>query len=527
METRDQQGARGQQGSGPLLGRRALFARGSGAALGALLGARLGSGVSRAAPGPTIHLESYGAAGNGSTDDTAAIQRAVSAAPPGSRIVGAPGRVYVLNGTVYFTANNVTLDLRRATVRTGARRTGAAAATDTIFQISRLSGVRITNGAIAAPLSPYSGRAPTAKILIAQSTGCVVDHLNADCAGSTLVTVSSGGGHRIEHNLVNRGSIGGLACSNVVIRRNVITDSPYNALGIAGYRGAPAVGNQYIENEIRRFGRIGIEDASPDGATYNHGAAIRGNRIEAPAADASSGTAISSVGTASVIARNTILGATGWGIETNGLGTRVLNNQISWARPNSGSAQAPAIVINSSTPGAPRPIVSGNHIINAHVGISVYAGPYLGPVIIERNKIQNPAVTGIALAVQGGSFAGAACTKNVIEFSVPAQPRVGIRIGIQTTGATTLFDNRISYGKNTYSRRTVDVPIEFEGDDVTARGNVVLSQRRTQGNLVCRSRNGSWSGWTLSNNQFLNGTLADLSNLIHPVLQSNTGRLIL
>jgi hypothetical protein len=170
--------------------------------------------------------------------------------------------------------------------------------------------------------------------------------------------------------------------------------------------------------------------------------------------------------------------------------------------------------------------VSGNRIVNANVGISVYAGPYLGPVIIEHNTIQNPAVTGIALAVQAGTFAGATCSGNVIEFSVPAS--VGARTGIQTYTGTTLVDNRIAYGRKTYSPRAVDVPIEFQGDNVTARGNIVASQRRTPGNLVCRSpQQGSWSGWTLSNNQFLNGTLADLSNLIQPILQSNIGRLIL
>jgi hypothetical protein len=494
--------------------------------MGVLLGLRLApGGAARAAGRRIIRLDSYGAAGDGRTDDTQAFQRAVSAAPPGSTVQATPGRVYVLNGTVYFTGNDVTLDLRGATIRTGPRRTGAAAATDTIFEISRLRGVRITNGKIAAPLSSFSGQGQAAKILIAQSASCVVDHLTADCAGALLVSVASGGGHWIEHNSIKRGSIGGLACSNVLIRSNTITDSPYNSLGIAGYRGAPAVGNQYIGNVIRRFGRIGIEDASPDGAAYNSGTVIRGNRIYAPAANTSSGTAISSVGTASVIARNQIRGASGWAIETNGQGTQVVGNRISWASPRSGAARAPAIVINSSLPGAPRPVVSGNYIVNANVGISVYAGPYLGQVIIEHNTVQNPAVMGIALAAQGGTFAGASCTSNVIEFSVPAS--VATRIGIQTGTGTSLVGNRISYGRKTYSRGAVDVPIEFQGNNVTARQNVVQSKRRTPGNLVCRSPQGSFSGWTLSGNRFLNGTLADLTNLLNPILQSNLGRLIL
>jgi hypothetical protein len=392
-----------------------------------------------------------------------------------------------------------------------------------MFEIDRLSGVRITNGTIAAPVSAHGDGAPGAKILLGHSTGCRIDRLKADCAGSALVSAAGGGNHLIERNSIERGSIGGLGCSDVLIRRNALVDSPYNALSIAGYKGAPAVGNQYVENVIRRFGRVGIEDTSPDGAANNYGAVIRGNRIEDPAHDSTSGTAISAIGTAAVIEGNTIQDAIGWAIETDGQGTRVLRNRISWrTRP----ARAPAIIINSSTPEAHRAIVSGNHVVNALIAISVYAGPYLGPITVERNVIQNPVLTGIALGVEGGTFAGADCIGNVVDFSDPARAPVGTRIGIQTTTGTSLVGNRISYGAHTYSRGTVDIPIELQGNDVTMRNNVVVNSRRAQGNVVCRSAGGPWSGWTLTDNRFLGGVSADLSRLISPVLSGNVGSLI-
>jgi hypothetical protein len=421
----------------------------------------------------------------------------------------------------------VALDLGGAAVQTGAQRTEAAATGDTMFAIGHRRGVRITNGRIAAPLSRYRGHDQGAKIVIDHSAGCTVDHLKADCAGSNLISISGGGGHRIEDNSINRGSIGGLGCSNVLIRRNVISDSPYNALGIAGYKRAPAVGNQYIENVIRRYGRVGIEDTSPEGAENNYGAVIRGNRIEAPARNTTSGTAISAIGTAAVIARNEIHDATGWAIEADGQGTRIMNNRISWRSSSNPSVRPSAIIINSSTPGAPHTVVSGNRVVNAYVGISVYAGPYLGPVLVEGNVIKNPVLTGIALGVQGGTFAGATCSGNIVELSVPPAGGVRTRTGIQTTTGTTLTSNRVAYGRHTYSRRTVDVPIEFDGDQVIARDNVVASSRRTQGNLVCRSQRGNWSGWTLTGNKFLDGAFADLTSLIRPVLSGNIGRLIL
>ncbi len=511
-----------------LLSRRALLRRTSLAAFGAIAGAELaGCFASAAASTKTILLSRHGARGDGRTDDTAAIQRAVNAAPNGSIVKGERGRVYVVNGAISFPEDHVTLDLDGATIRTGSDRTGAAQASDLIFGISDRRGVQIRNGVIGVPLSPYGGSQVGAKILLWRSSGCGVSRLHADCAGSALVSVTGGGWHRISHNRIRRGSVAGVSCSEVVVARNVIEQSPYNALGFTGYAGGPARSNQFIDNVIRGCGRIGIEDHSPDGPGYNRGTVIRGNRIETPAANASSGTAISAIGTAAVVEGNTIIGATGYAIEADGQGTKVLGNTISWHKPPAVSGSPPAIVINTSTPGAPAAIVSGNRISNAVVAISVFANPHLGGLVVERNRIENPASIGISLSAPSGTFSAPTCTDNEVSFSGPARAGLHSRIGIQTTTATKLLRNRISYGADTYSRHITDVPIEFAGDDVVARKNVIVSHRRTRGNLVCRSLGGSWSGWKLTDNQFLDGAAADLSSLISPVLQGNVGRLTL
>lgn len=510
-------------GTDGLVGRRELLVRISGATVGALLGVRLaGCGSSGTIPSKNaIHLERYGARGDGHTDDTAAIQRAVDAASGGFTILGERGKDYVLNGTISFPRDHVTFDLGGATIRTGPSRRGPAAASDTMFEVSRRQGVRITNGVIAAPLSRYTGTQLPGKILIDQSTGCAVSQLRADCDGSALITVAGGGSHSIERNHISRGGLNGLGCSGVLVKGNVIEDSPYDAVSFAGYRTSPANHNQYVDNVIRRCGRTGIEEQSPDGSAYNYGAMIRGNLIETP--NTSSGTAISAVGTAALIEANQIRDPTGYAIETNGLGTRVLDNQISWRTAPSPSHGAPAIIINSSRPGAPRALVSGNHLVNATVAITVFANPYLGPLTVERNTIQNPTSIGIALAAVSGTFSGPTCSENQISFSVPAPSSAQPRIGIQTTTATQLVRNRISYGPDTSSGHTVDVPIALEGNDVVARQNVVVSASHTRGHLVSGSLGGTWSGWMLIGNQFLGGASANLSALIHPILSGNTG----
>jgi hypothetical protein len=167
--------------------------------------------------------------------------------------------------------------------------------------------------------------------------------------------------------------------------------------------------------------------------------------------------------------------------------------------------------------------VARNHIVNPLVGIGVYAGPYLGPIIVQHNLIENPAQTGIALASPSGSFRGPSCSDNEVRFSVPAPADIQTRIGIQTTTATELIRNRISYTANSYSAHAVDVPIDFDGNDVIARHNVIDGGGRPRGHLVCRSLGNAWSGWQLSGNQFIGGASASLSTLIHPLLSGNVG----
>jgi hypothetical protein len=504
-----------------LLGRRELVGRVLAATVGAGIGPRLlGGGSSAAAAAKTIYLRRYGARGDGRTDDTVAIQRAVNAAPSGFTILGDRGRMYVVGGTVSFPRDSVTLDLAGATIQIGPRPARAASA-DAVLMIAGRTGVRITNGRIeprgSRGLDPPSG----GRIILDRSTSCVVDHMQADCGGAPFVNVFLGGWHRIHHNRVVHGSIGGLSCSYVLVKRNVLDHSPNNALGFAGYKTAPANGNHYVDNLIRGFGRIGIEDYSPDGAALNYGAVIRGNTIQAPARNATSGTAISAIGTAAVIEANWIRDAAGYAIEATGLGTQVLKNRISWRRPDHSSG-SPAIIINSSTPGAPAALVGANHIVNALVAIAVYAGPYLGPLTVERNVIKDPALVGIALS-SDGQFSGPTCLENEVSFSRPAPAGIRTRIGIQTTTATRLIRNRVSYGRRTGSRRTLDVPLDFVGNDVVARGNVVDGGGRRRGQLISQSLTDTWSGWTLINNQFVHGASADLLSLSRPLVMGNIG----
>ncbi len=253
---------------------------------------------------------------------------------------------------------------------------------------------------------------------------------------------------------------------------------------------------------------------------YNAGALIRGNTIGPPAANAASGTAISAVGTGALVEANIIQEATGYAIEATGLGTQVLNNKISWAKPN--TIGAAAIVVNSSAPGTNfSAVVKGNTITNAYVGIATYAQPWLAPLTVSGNTIVNPVSVGLALCPPSGTIAAVTCQANTVSFT--SKPPNGLRIGIKTTAGAQLSSNRVSYTSATYSPGVYDIPVQFVGGGVVLTGNVTDGGGRTDGYIGSGSLGGYWSGWTLTHNSFIDGAPASIAGLVSPVLSGNVG----
>jgi hypothetical protein len=503
--------------------RRALLRRVGMVSAAAVVVDITGAGIARA-DGTVIQLSSFGARGDGRSDDTRAIQAALNAARPGTTVMGQAGAKYVITSTLVFPSDGVTLNLGGASIRIGSTRAAGSylQTNDTMFYIGGRNGVRITNGTILTALSRYSGGGLAYRVQISGGQNCQIDHLTAACDGS-LFAYLYGQGHSISSNAINNGGISALATTNVTVQANTLTNSPGNAIGFTGYQGAPETGTQCVGNTISGYGRIAIEEYSPDGAAYCVSAMISGNTISSPAAGNTTGTGISAISTSATIQNNKITDAITWAIEATGLGTTVSGNTITWSSATStGALQGTAIVINTSLSSNTNPVtVSDNTIMNGALGIQLYGGTFYCPVTISSNQLTNTVQQGIVLT-PGNSNGLVQANNNTLNFNQPPQPSTTRHGIIPSTGAT-LNGNQLLYTTSSYGAGVYDIPYDFTANNVTMTSNVSNGGGRTDPYIASGDLGGAWTGWTLTNNRFINGAPAYVSGLVSPTLSGNVG----
>lgn len=509
--------------------RRDLLLRGLGAGAGLLIGGRLIRPGAATAAGATVPLSAYGVVGDGSTDDTAAIQAALNAAGSGTTLLGESGKVYVITNTLSFPADGVTLDLGGGAIVIGTSRAAGSElqTNDTMFDINGRSGVRITNGTILKARSPYGGGGLPYRIHLVGGSGCRIDHLTADCGGSLFVYLS-GQQHTIASNSITNGAISGVATSKVTVQGNTLAHSPSNAIGFTGYAGAPVDGTAYLDNVITGYGRIAIEESSPDGARYCTNAVIKGNTISAPSTTNSNGTGISAICVGATIENNTITDAMEWAIEATGVATTITGNQISWTPNNPVALSSTAIVINTSlSTNLNQVTVSQNTITGGAIGIQMFGSAFYCPTSISANTITNTTRQAIVLAPAASpglvpSNALIQAVGNVINFTEPPQPST-TRYGIVTASTAVLTDNQIKYTQSSYRPGVYDIGYLFSGYLVTMNTNLADGGGRTDGQVVSGSLGGGGFGWILVSNRFINGAVGYTNGLFLPVALGNTG----
>lgn len=325
--------------------------------------------------------------------DGAALQAAINAAPAGGRVTAEPGSVIDLTAPLDLStaAADLTVDLQGAGIRAGATRTGRLATVDQHVLIGGRTGLRLLNGRLLPPLSPPAVGGE--QIQLIGSTGCTVAGWECyGAAGSMFCTIRQGRLNRIRRNHVRGTGVSVVASCDNDVDNNLLEDSAANAISLIGFAstGNGNGRNRVRRNRIVRYGRIGIEDHSPDGRQWTADTEISGNTIDTySAAVPNAGQGISAMGWGARIRGNSITDASGWGIETVCDGGRIVGNDVLWSTPEKGAASMGIVLIETS-PGNPRrtTVCSENAITNPKVGIWAYSqAGKVGPLIAIGNAV--------------------------------------------------------------------------------------------------------------------------------------------
>lgn len=214
-----------------------------------------------------LAAKDYGAVGDGSTNDAAAINAAIAAATPGTRVQLEPGKTYRINGYLSIAGKS---DL----IFDGCGATIAMDATGSLYQAFRLSGtctgVHITNVRVVGVGDVNNQQAG---VLINDGASQVI----TDCSvtNSRFKDLTLG----ISVNLTTGGTLNGWLVEGCHIENIVGTESGYGyGIHVSAGTQAYSTGVRIIGNHIRGVGRHSVYHANGEGSVIANNT-IRDNRI--------------------------------------------------------------------------------------------------------------------------------------------------------------------------------------------------------------------------------------------------------
>ena len=229
----------------------------------------------------SVNVADYGAVGDGATDDTAAVQAALTSVPAAGALVCVPPGTYLISQPLSIRSNTY---LKGSGAGTVFKRTGSS---DAVFFSSSVNQVTVES--IAIDLDGAQGATPDIKsfatglgfrtqcsdirirdIQVFDSTGT-----NVCCRHGILVLESSR--VWIERNRLTNGlrlKAGGVG-DKLIIEGNVISDANDNAITVATDASPSVTTNYVIRNNIVEDARgvyiyVGDDGATVDGLVYEN-----------------------------------------------------------------------------------------------------------------------------------------------------------------------------------------------------------------------------------------------------------------
>ena len=480
-------------------------------------------------PSNAVSVKTYGAAGNGSTDDTKAIQNAINA----QANVFLPKGTYIINQTLSMRSGVRIYGTNGAIIKAGASITGALLSQGTFFSLKNVSKSWITN----IRFQPSASKAFTiaswanSAILLDNSSQNDVKYNFFDFKQpyatngieGIWVTDNSSNNY-IGYNTMNTvGFVYEAGASNNIFIRNTITNAHY--LGIAGYGNSTTAcsNNQLLNNTITNSGYMGITDFKNCNATY-----IAANYITGTGKSNLYGDSfgISAVGVNTVITLNTLTDCQNQYIEVGGNSKTITHNTI-----NDVKGIADGFLVNvTAAAGAGATVttttIDHNTINGCNHAVAVI-GNYNPSVSITNNSINNPFCMGVYVNSNATSY-NIAITGNIISLTKPNnQSRVAIgtyATAFYAAQQTTIGTNTITYATSAAGGLSTDYALLPRTNNVKLLSNTITANniKNKQNSLVIgiSASANKYTGYTITNNKF-SGAYEDLSGYIGAILSGN------
>lgn len=467
-------------------------------------------------PSNAVDVRTYGAKGDGYTDDTKAIQNAINA----QTVLVFKKGTYIINSTLNLRSGVKIYGTGGAAIKAGNAMTGTLLSLGRCIYINGCNRNLITNMVFLQSDKAYNlGPWGNSCIYIrdSQYTSLTYNkfnyhqpyqHLGVEAIWvdgmQTLNTY-------IAKNICNTTGIeyAENGASGTICIANTINNSFSNALSGDGNGTQYCKNTQVLNNIINNAGYNGINDYGLIDGTIIKGNVITGTG-KSPT-EYAMGEGIQAVAVNTVVSYNTIIDAQAEYIEcaTN-------NKIIEYNTIIDYNMQADGIVVNTTPNNFQGAATRTTSVLN-HNSISGCAnaititGAYTPSVTVQNNTISNPKATGVNILSNASSYS-LTVANNLFYFS---KPSLGVRKAVVTYTTNKTNSQYVAFNNNTFNYLTsANGGAGKECTFVTTTNNVTLNGNVVNGNgiksssgqeIVAMDNAGlTYTGYSFINNKFYN-----------------------
>lgn len=467
-------------------------------------------------PSNAVDVKTYGATGNGSTDDTKALQNAINA----QNVIVIKKGTYIINQALTMRSGVKIYGTGGAIIKSGSSISGKLLSQAMFINESGVNNTAIVNLRFQPGSKGYSlGAWANACINLTNSNLCDVKYNTFDFkqayskTGMEGVWLTATNNCYIGKNTFNTvGLVYEAGASSNLIVSNVINNSHDVAIGGYGNSNTFCKSNSLQNNTITNSGYMAIADTkNTDGTT------ITGNNISGTGKSNlyTDGFGISAIGVNAVISLNTLSDCQGEYMEIGGISQTVKNNTI-----NDTKGIAEGMLVNFYGAASPyakqKTAIIDHNTINGCFSAITVEGPDSPNVSITNNTMNNPWSYGVDINSNSSTY-NVAVSGNTVWITKPStQARVAFASyanSLTSKQILSLTNNLAQYQASANGGKSMEYSFLPRTNNVTLTGNRVVGNNIKAANslVIAIAPNGArFTGYTITNNTFT-GAFVDIS----------------